>query len=156
MLYINSLGDVVNVELLIADGGNVNFKYEDGSTLLELAVKNSTMIWYWIEFIQSINSIRIPIHRHRTKSPHSIFLWTDFSSKTIKLYKLFVADDEKLVKILIKAEANVNARNDDEFTPLHFAAQNGKSISEIHYCSVFLNNAKKKKRLKSVQHLLII
>lgn len=41
--------------------------------------------------------------------------------------------NERITELLIDHNALVDARNSDELTPLHFAAENGKKLSPFHH-----------------------
>ena len=127
------------VELLIANGADVNVKGENGETPLDVA------------FLYEETETADPLRKHGGKHgtihgaarggdieavKEFLAAGTDVNAKDedghTPLYPAAFQDDKEIAELLIAKGADVHAKDGDGLTPLHFAAVGGsKEIAEL-------------------------
>ena len=109
--YCAQNGFVTGAQALLDDGAQINIQTRMKETPLVIAIQNNKT--EMVDFlIQTHADVSKPALQHKTP--------------------LFFVSDEETTELLIKAKADVNARDDSGMTPLHRAAQEGYvSVAKI-------------------------
>lgn len=125
------------VEILIKEGSDVTAKQKNDYTALHFAAEKGhfrnlfRLLWRTHTQMLIISS-----HFESQTSKHPL---GDFSIfRSIKVVPILSLNNKKVflyhsghleaAELLIQAESDVNAKEEDSYTPLHLATQNGKSV----------------------------